>query len=213
MPASIKADDKYILALLSHPSSFSVPLGESEDMSVGGKTRVQNIMYMVSKAYPEVDYGFESHAYGMYSQRLDDALNKYAESDIICLPKEGGGPIHLTKDGLRDAKTHRYDSDVCGALADAREFLCGMTCDEMIAFMYAKYPEMKEFSEILDQYEESRTRAAMSLFQDGKVSLSLAIEISGMSAEKFEDMLDENAVPLYPPARAADDTKVRARIA
>ena len=209
----MRGDAKYILALLSRPSGRTTPPGESENTSVAGRTRLQKIMYTASRAYAQVDYGFKPYKHGMYSKRLNNALNEYAESGLVCMPDGDGWPIHLTKAGLATAKSQKYDTGVCEALVSMREFLGGMSYGEMIAFTYTKYPEMKERSEILGYYEENRAQAAVSLHQQGKVSLSLAVEISGMPPEEFEDMLDDNGMPLYPPAHGADDAVTRARVA
>ena len=109
-------DGKYVLALLR------IEDGDTIEGTVPGATWIQKMMYVASKAHPEIEcYGFEPGKFGMYSNRLKNILNGLSKDGLINVNETADGmrsPISLTKDGRRaaDANSKADNPDVLRTL-------------------------------------------------------------------------------------------------
>ena len=184
-------DRRYVLALLC------IEDGDTKD-TVAGSTWLQKIMYVASKAHPEIEcYGFEPNKYGMYSKQLKNMLDGLRRDGLVNIRETPDGkrdPISLTREGrcIADANSKTDNPGVISTLKAVKSVLNNLTYIELIALMYTKFPEMLEKSEQKDNYERLRKEAALSMVKDDKISFSLGVQISGLDRKVFGKELDES---------------------
>ncbi len=184
-------DGRYVLALLR------IEDGDAIKGTIPGATWIQKMMYVASKAHPEIEcYGFEPGKFGMYSNRLKNILNGLNKDGLINMNETADGmrsPISLTKDGRRtaDANSKADNLDVLRTLREVKSVLNRLTYYELIALMYTKFPEMLEKTEQKDEYEQWREKSALTMVKDDKISFSLGVQISGLDRKEFGERLRE----------------------
>ena len=182
-------DGRYILALLR------IEEGDAIKSTIPGSTWLQKIMYVASKAHPEIDcYGFEPSKFGMHSTRLKNILDGLRKDGLININEttDKRSPISLTKKGRRSAEVNSEtdNPDVLSTLRVVKSALNNLTYTELIVLTYTKFPEMLEKSEQKDKYEQWREEAALSMVKHDKISFSLGVQISGLDREEFGKKLD-----------------------
>lgn len=176
---------KYVLALLLVETN-------DENNSISGQTWLQKMIYVASKAHPQLECGFVPHLRGVYSQHLKDILHEL-EKDGLVVEKGGEGrqPICLTLHGQQEAAEAIKDVEpnVLRSLRSLKSVFNRLTYRELIVLSYTKFPEMLEKSELVDDYQEWRKKAALSMVKSGKISLSLGAHIYGTGVADFEDII------------------------
>ena len=181
-------DKKYVLALLHINTG-------GENNGISGQTWLQKIMYAASKAHPELECDFAPHIHGMYSQRLKYTLEELETEGLICMEEDdedGRRPVHLTRRGHVKAEEAIKDvkPSILRSLYSLKSVFSRLAYREMIVLSYTKFPEMKEKSKLVKEYEMWRKDAALSMVKGGKISRSLGAKIYGMGVVEFDDYLD-----------------------
>ena len=161
---------------------------------IRGRTWLQKMMYVCSKDHPELDYGFLSYNYGMYSRSLADMVDELEVMGLVCTEKTEENnrlPIHLTEAGCVTADgITGCDPNVLETLRSVKTTLNSLDYNELVVLTYFEYPEMRENTNQLDDYEKWREDAAISMVSNEKISFSLGVSISGLDSEEFRTRLE-----------------------
>ena len=194
-------DGRYVLELLR------IEDGGTIKSTVPGSTWMQKMMYVASRAHPEIEcYNFEPGKFGMYSSRLKNILDGLRKDGLINVNETADGncsPVSLTRDGRRLADTNikTNNQDVVRTLRAVKSALNELTYAELIVLMYTKFPEMLDKSEQKDEYNEWKEQYALSMVRDDKISFSLGVQISGLDRTEFEKRLEDG------PLNMANETE------
>lgn len=178
---------QYILALLDMKD------GADHD-NISGKTWLHKMMYACFKDHEEMDYGFEPHYYGMHSRMIEEILDDLRREKLICMVSDQESSrttIHLTEAGhIAASKQQAGDPAILRTLQIIKSMLNPLTYDELIVLMYTKFSEMSsKHNQQRDKYEERREKTALSMYRDGKVGFSLAVQMSGLNTKEFHGIL------------------------
>lgn len=184
-------DRRYVLALLR------IEDGGAIKSTVPGSTWIQKMMYVASRAHPEIEcYNFESNKFGMHSSRLKNILDGLRKDGLINVNETADSnrsPISLTRNGRRLADTDSVTNNpnVIRTLRVVKSTLNKLTYNELIVLMYTKFPEMLDKSEQKVEYEDWKEQSALSMVRDDKISFSLGVQISGLDRTEFEKRLED----------------------
>lgn len=161
---------------------------------IRGRTWLQKMMYVCSKDHPELDYGFLPYNYGMYSRSLADMVDELEVRRLVCTEKTEENnrlPIHLTETGCVAADSITgCDPNVLETLRSVKTTLNSLDYNELVVLTYFEYPEMRENTNQLDDYEKWCEDAAISMVSNEKISFSLGVSISGLDSEEFRTRLE-----------------------
>ena len=91
----------------------------------------------------------------------------------------------FTKKGHQAAKQFVGDDDALETLQIVKSELNPLTYRQFRVLIYTQFPEMLEKNELVDQYESWRKKEAVSMYNDGKVTFSVAWRISGLNPIEF----------------------------
>ena len=82
------------------------------------------------------------------------------------------------------------DPNVLETLRSVKTTLNSLDYNELVVLTYFEYPEMRENTNQLDNYEKWREDAAISMVSNEKISFSLGVSISGLDSEEFRTRLE-----------------------
>jgi len=171
-------------------------LDVNEGEPVKGKTWLQKEMFLLvyNTGKDEIIQGaqFEPHHYGPYSETIDAELDNLRMMGLV----ETNGPISLKPKGRRLASKLRriVSDDFLELVEEIKENLNDLSEDELLAYIYFTFPHMTTESQVLERIKHRRERLAVSLYKRGKVSLSKAAQIAGMSVGDFIELLKKRRV-------------------
>ena len=79
-------------------------------------------------------------------------------------------------------------------IENMKDLFYNLTNDEVLGLVYSTYPEMTEVSLVKERINQKKIDIAISLLKKGKVSMSKASEISGLTFSSFYKILKEKGV-------------------
>jgi uncharacterized protein YwgA len=172
------------LKMLSPVEKYILMLLYANDGKVRGKLWLQKEIFILSRAFEELaeELDFEAYSYGPYSEALEEYRNALENSGLIA-------ETQLTEQGkifageLWKLASDR-EKDVIKATV---EFLEGLDREELLLYIYVMYPDTAEKSDERDRILKNRKKIALKMLRDGKVSLSLAAKLAGLSVEEMTE--------------------------
>ncbi|ADC65800.1 protein of unknown function UPF0175 [Ferroglobus placidus DSM 10642] len=185
---AIEADH---LKHLSPIQALILLLLDSENAQpVKGRTWLQKEMFLIlSNAGKEIEEEaqFEPHHFGPYSEVVESELANLKLLGLVDENKE----IRITKAGKKiAAELRKYVSPkFLEFISQVKRELNDLTEDELLAYIYFTFPEMTSESKALERILKKRKWLALSLYRKGKVSLSKASQIAGVSVSEFSKFL------------------------
>jgi len=137
---------------------------------------------------------FEPHHYGPYSETIDAELDALRMMGLVEINKS----ITLKPEGKRLASKLRkiVSDEFLNIVEDIKNTLNDLSENELLAYVYFTFPDMTSESQVLDRIKSKRERLAISLYRKGKVSLSKAAHIAGMSVGNFIGLLRRHKIPV-----------------
>jgi predicted HTH domain antitoxin len=182
---SIEPDplEKHLLLLL-----YAKDASEREFSPIKGQLWLQKEMFLVAREVPDLKEEFEEFRLGPFSESIDDLSDRLTVSGFIEQGKQGIGLTSKGRELARDLWV-RSDPKERGLVERVKKFANDLTGDELLVFVYVRFPEYTGLSDIKDDIEVKRPDAAVGLFRKGKVSLTAAAEISGRSLLEFREMI------------------------
>lgn len=173
-------------------------LDANNEKPVKGKTWLQKEMFLLvhNTGKEEIIHGaqFEPHHYGPYSETIDAELDALRMMGLIEVNKL----ISLRPEGKRLASKLKkvVSNEFLEIVEEIKENLNDLSEDELLAYIYFTFPNMTTESRVLERIKHKRERLAVSLYRKGKVSLSKAAQIAGMSVGEFIKLLKRHRVPV-----------------
>lgn len=162
---------------------------------VRGRTKLQKMMFMASKADDELDREgcFEPDNYGPYSEVVDGELEYLASIGVLRI---ASGGIGITRAGRRIAK--RMSKEV-GAntplmLANLKELLNDLPTREVLAYIYAAYPETTSESVEYQRIRPQMERIMVSLIRKEKITSGHAAELLGKPRHYVIELMKEAGI-------------------
>jgi len=170
-------------------------LGAKNYEPVRGKVWLQKEMFLivrnVEKLRDEVDY--EPYFIGPYSETVDVAVEQAENMRLIKSTEEG---FVLTDLGKKIFKklVEMARKETLELVEEVKSELNDLDEDELLAYIYFTFPEMAKESRKIEEIKKRRVPLAIRLYKKGKISLSKAAEIAGMSIKSFMDVLRKKGV-------------------
>ncbi len=191
--------EKHLLLLLYARDSTG-----QECSPVRGQLWLQKEMFLIAREVPDLNEEFEEFRLGPFSESVDDHYERLSNSGYIEHGKQG---ITLTQRGRELAQTMWVKSNPKEReLAErVKKFANDLSSDELLVFIYKRFPDYTTISDVKDSIEAKRLDAAVSLFKKDKISLSAAAEISGKSISEFREVLQSRGLPVV--ELSSDETR------
>jgi predicted HTH domain antitoxin len=143
-----------------------------------GKLWFQNEIFVLSRAFEELaeELDFEAFGSGPYSEAVEECRNALENSGLV-IGTQLTGEGRIIAATLWEGASER-EKEIIGATA---EFFENLERDELLLYISAMYPDMIEKSMEMDRILKRREEIALRMLRDGKVSLSLAAKLAGLS--------------------------------
>ena len=151
---------------------------------VRGRTRLQKMMFMASKADGELgrEGCFEPDNYGPYSEVVNEELEYLASIGVLRIAGGiGGGGIGITRAGRRIAEraSKEVGADTPLMLANLKELLNDLPTREVLGYVYAAYPETASESSEYRRIRPQMEGIMLSLIRKEKITSGHAAELLG----------------------------------
>ena len=152
------------------------------------KIKIQKLIFLVSNAFSGFQQllHYEPHYLGPYSETLENTLNSLIRLGYV---EAEDSNFRLTKKGIDIFKSLTPKPELVRVINDFKNFLNDLSDNEILAFIYASYPEYISESVKWDELKPRRVEFAISLLRNGKVSFGKAAEIAGLSQIEFDRIL------------------------
>ena len=161
---------------------------------VKGKLWLQKEVFVLSKVFEELaeELDFEAFGCGPYSEALEWCRNALENSGLVVGTQltEEGRTIAAT---LWEIATER-EREIIKATA---EFFESLERDELLLYFAVMYPDAVEKSNKIDRILKQREKIALRMLCDGKVSLSLAAMLAGLSVEEMIEKAMKKGIELF----------------
>jgi uncharacterized protein YwgA len=159
-----------------------------------GKLWLQKEVFVLSRTFEELaeEVDFEAFGYGPYSETVEECRNALENSGLVIGTQLTGEGRVITA-MLWEAASDR-EREIIKATA---EFFESLEKDELLLYISVIYPNMVEKSREIDRILKWREKIALRMLRDGKVSLSLAAMLAGLSVEEMlEKAIEKGFNPL-----------------
>ncbi|MCQ5340628.1 MAG: UPF0175 family protein [Candidatus Methanomethylicia archaeon] len=148
-------------------------------------------MFLLSKVFNELaeELDFESYSFGPYSEALEEYRDMLENSGLI-------KKLELTEEGLRLAEElwkHEKEKRK-EIIREIVEFLENLDEDELFLYIYVNYPEIADKSDIREKIMKRRKEIALKMLKEGKVSISLAAKLAGLSVEELLEIARRHGI-------------------
>lgn len=156
---------------------------------IENKVDIQKILFLTSRELPELFediFTFQKYKKGPYSERIDEDVAVISNSGFI-----EGSHFGLSEEGYKifEEVEKRVKDPLKTIILENKEFVNGLTEDELLTFIYVIFPEYTENSEVWEKIKTNRVKNAVSLLKKEKITAAQAAVIAGMNYYEFEDYL------------------------
>jgi predicted HTH domain antitoxin len=197
----VGADDpgaEHLAQRLSPAQRLELSLvGANSFEPIRGKLWLQKEMFLLWKALPKLrnQITYDPALMGPLSEAVDWDLNQL---ESIGLVLEGPPGVFLSNDGrdVFSAIPKVLDPSALELASRVKTLLNDLSKDELLAFIYFRYPETATESRELANLEPQRTRLAVSLVRKGKLGLEGGAHVAGLSMQDFARLLKSHGVAL-----------------
>lgn len=150
---------------------------------VRGRTRLQKMMFMASKADGELgrEGCFEPGNYGPYSEVVNEELEYLASIGVLRIAAAAAGGIGITRAGRRIAEraSKEVGADTPLMVANLKELLNDLPTREVLGYVYAAYPETASESAEYRRIRPQMEGIMLSLIRKEKITSGHAAELLG----------------------------------
>ena len=147
---------------------------------VRGKTKMQKLVFMLSQIYGrDEEMGFEPDMYGPYSEIVEEE-GRYLEGLGILSCR--GNRIGITAAGVKIAEVlAQREPEMFKVVARYKTMFNDMTTDEVLAYVYATYPDMAQKSLVSKRIKSGMDKHVMSMLRKRKITSGRAAMLLGKS--------------------------------
>ena len=96
--------------------------------------------------------------------------------------------------GLYNIVESKVKEPLKSTIADYKNFISELSEDELLTFIYVRFPEHQKNSEEWKRLEADRVSRALSMLKKGVISASLAAEIANMNYFDFEELARKEGI-------------------
>lgn len=172
--------------------------GASGGEPIRGKLWFQKGLFLLAQKNPSLseELGYEAALIGPFSDSLEWHLGQL---EGIGLLESQDSRFRTTEFGDRRAQLLREEltQDELRQIEEVKDLLNDLPKDELLALVYALYPEMTSESEELERILPKRRELAISLYRKDKVGLELGARVAGLSVQEFASVLSERGLRKY----------------
>lgn len=169
-----------ILMVLSLPD-----INDNRNM---GKMYIQKIIKYFDFLRDKEIIDFSNFKYGKVSYELQEDLEMLNEYDLINVENN---EFSLTEEGENAAEElfRNQDEDEIKQLSFAKYLLNDLTLNELMFFMYMKFPDSIEYSIEFDRLKTRRDKLTISLYKKRRINANTAADWLDISKEEFLSLL------------------------
>lgn len=174
---------RYILALL----------GAQEQAIVPEELHLQKELWVISRNNEKLAErcDFQPYLKGPYSETADHALVELRNLGLITFGQYGKRDLKLTPTGRKSVERlmEKMPAKARELVEDAKGLLNDLSETELLVFTYFTYPDMTEWSVVLDKAVKNRVDVARKLYEREKVSLEKAASLAGIPLSEFRKLV------------------------
>ena len=152
------------------------------DEPVRGMTKMQKLVFMLSQIYGrDEEMGFEPDMYGPYSEIVDEEVHHLEGLGIL---SGRGNRIGITAAGIKAAEAlAEQEPEMSKVVARYKIMFNDMTTNEVLAYVYATYPDMAKKSPVYDRIASEMDAHVTSMLRKRKITSGRAAMLLGKSRE------------------------------
>lgn len=156
--------------------------------------RLQKVIFLSSKSLPDIlgdVFIFEHHKKGPFCEDVSEICR-----DMISGGMVRGSDVSLTDLGtdVFDMISRRIREPLSGDVNFWKEFVSGLSEDELLTFVYVNYPDEIVNSDVWDRLKGDIRKNTVSLVRKGKITAGKGAEMVGMRYLDFEEVLRKSSV-------------------
>lgn len=166
-------------------------ISSNQNEPIRGRLWLQKEIFLISNNIkPLKEYAdFEADYMGPYSEILEEEESQLELDGIL---ETKNYRIELSDLGKELSKTlikNIRNKEILNIISDFKNLLNDLPEDEMLAFIYMSFPDMKQESTKYEQLKHKLKNLAIRLYKKNKISIGKASEISGIPISEFMDEL------------------------
>ena len=152
------------------------------DEPVRGMTKMQKLVFMLSQIYcRDGEAGFEPGVHGPYSEIVDEEVHHLEGLGIL---SGRGNRIGITTAGIKAAEAlAEQEPEMSKVVARYKAMFNDMTTNEVLAYVYATYPDMAKKSLVSKTIKSRMDTYVMSMLRKRKITSGRASMLLGKSRE------------------------------
>lgn len=174
---------RYILTLLGAQAKATVP----EEL------HLQKELWLLSQNIPKLAdrCDFIPYLKGPYSEPADHALVELRNLGLVSFTDFGKRDLRLTPRGREQYERllARMPEKAKELVEDAKSLLNDLSETELLVFTYFTYPDMTQWSVVMDKAVKNRLAVARKLYEREKVSLEKAASLAGIPLSEFRKLV------------------------
>ena len=156
--------------------------------------RLQKVIFLSSKSLPDIlgeVFIFEHHKKGPFCEDVGEICRDMVSGGMV-----RGSDVSLTDLGadVFDLISRRIREPLSGDVDFWKEFVTGLSEDELLTFVYVNYPDEIVNSDVWDRLRGDLVRNTVSLVRKGKITAGKGAEMVGMRYLDFEEFLKKSSV-------------------
>jgi len=162
------------------------------DRSLRTKARIHQMMFLCSKALPEIfhdDLPFDELSKGPHSDEVEALLLEMEDVGLISLKN-----CALTGSGRRLLRLISPKEPLKSVLDGYKELVTSLNDDELLTLIYVNFPSFQDNAQEWERLKSMRVRTAASMMRKQAVSFSKALEISDLDSDSFAEVLGSKRI-------------------
>lgn len=165
------------------------------DEPVRGRTKMQKLVFMLSQIYGrDEEMGFEPDMYGPYSEIVDEEVRHLEGLGIL---SSRGNRIGITAAGIKVAEAlAEQEPEMFKVVARYKTMFNDMTTNEVLAYVYAMYPDMAKKSLVSKKIKSRMDMYVMSMLRKRKITSGRASMLLGKSRESIIKQCARDGMPV-----------------
>lgn len=151
---------------------------------------LNNMIFMIAKQSGRLrGLAFKTTACGFYSYKVRLALESLLDDTITI--KDGGLVLTDWGDYIVGQLLIEMDEDYLDIVADVVEFFEGLSPEEVLVFLYYRYPEYFKEAKLIQLIEKNKMDLAIELYRKEKISIEALAEILNIPIEDTIELLKQ----------------------
>ena len=162
---------------------------------VRGRTKMQKLVFMLSQIYGrDEEMGFEPDMYGPYSEIVEEERSYLEGLGIL---SSRGNRIGITAAGIKVAEAlAEQEPEMLKVVARYKTMFNDMTTNEVLAYVYAMYPDMAKKSLVSKKIKSRMDMYVMSMLRKRKITSGRASMLLGKSRESIIKKCARDGMPV-----------------